>query len=334
MQTEKWAFGPEGSQIVLPFPVGKWDNLSPREKFFLPEWDETFHMDLEVERTIALGLLLDKPVMLVGPTGSGKTTAVKNMAYALGWPLSRINFSGDTRASDVLGEKTIEVDPATGQSVIRWVDGVIPDAKRNGRILLLDEIDACPPEIAFVLQSLLEKGHPLTLTGNNGEVVTQECEGPGLRIFATANTVGKGDSSGIYAGTRNQNAAFLDRFLVKRVGYLPKAAEIEVLTAAGVGKGEAERLVEVARVVREGAARGDTTETFSTRRLVMLADVSRAFRDARLNKTSAPLKVEDLAAAYPVVIGDKLSDEDFKYFGGVISRIFASGPLVQAATKR
>lgn len=291
--------------------------LDERSRFFVPKWNENIEMDRTISRVIALGEKLDAPILLVGPTGCGKTSHITNMANFLGRPCRRINMFGDIRTGDLIGEKTVEIDPATGQSVVVWRDGVITDCKRNGYWLIIDEIDAMPPGIAFVLQSLLEPGHPLTLAANGGELVEQETPGPGLRIFATANTLGFGDSSGIYTGTNVLNAAFLDRFLVAKVDYLP-AEEEAALLAPKVGEW-GKKLVEFARLIRAGAAKGETTATVSTRRLVSWVTVAAQFSDKPLSASNDAR--DALREAYGLVVRDKLSDEDRQYFDGVCRRV-------------
>jgi cobaltochelatase CobS len=293
------------------------DSGDPRAAAFVPEWDETMILDPKVEALIALSIDLDTPLLMVGPTGCGKTRTLCNMAAALNTPLRRINLHGDVRMADLLGERSLEVDPETGQAVVCWRDGVVADCKRNGWWLLLDELDACPSNIAFVLQALLEPGHPLTLTGNAGEVVEQEGDGPGFRIFATANTLGRGDSAGIYHGTQALNEAFLDRFFVAAVSYPAPEKERELLAKIGVIMPTAAKMVEAAGLIRAGFDRGETLVTLSTRRLVAWATVS-----SRLERAGAK---GHTATGFAATIGNKLAAEDRQYVDGVIQRVFGRG---------
>jgi cobaltochelatase CobS len=227
----------------------------------------------------------------------------------------RVNLFGDIRSADLLGEKTLEA--IDGESVVVWRDGPVAEAKRRGYWLLLDEMDACPPNIAFVLQALLEPGNPLVLAANNGEVVEQEVDGPGLRIFATANTLGRGDSTGIYAGTNLLNEAFLDRWLVHAVSYLSADAEVAVLVRAGLPNAFAKKLREAAELVRAGFDKGETTATLSTRRLVAWARLSAAF------STSTPWLAPGgaLRVGYQLALENKLPAEERRFFGGVMQRV-------------
>lgn len=301
--------------VVLPIR----EDLTERDKLFVPPWDPDIEADEKLETALALGIDMDLPVMVVGPTGCGKSKTLLNMARALNQPLRRVNLFGDIRSADLLGEKSLEPDPETGESVVVWRDGVIPDCKRNGYWLLLDEIDACPASIGFTIQALLEPGHPLLLTGNNGEMVEEDR--PGLRIFATANTLGKGDDAGIYAGTNLMNEATLDRFLVEQVDYLPARKEAEVLVKQGLPLAIAEKVVEAARLVRAGFKKSECTSTLSTRRLVAWVRIAKRMSGA--SATTLP----DLQLAYALAVGNKLPPEDAKFFAGVVQRVLSMSVL-------
>lgn len=303
------------------------DDLTDRDQLFVPKWDADIEADEALERAIALGADMDIPVMMVGPTGCGKTRTLLNMACALNQPVRRVNLFGDIRSADLLGEKSLEPDATTGESVVVWRDGVIPDCKRNGYWLLLDEIDACPASIGFTIQALLEPGHPLLLTGNNGEVVEQEVSGPGIRIFATANTLGRGDDTGIYAGTNLMNEATLDRFLVEKVDYLPAAKEAEVLVKQGLSAVTAAKVIEAAALIRSGFTKAECTSTLSTRRLVAWV------RIARRMTAAGAVGLPELAAAYNLSVGHKLPPEDSKFFAGVMQRVLTITVREKGAAK-
>lgn len=294
------------------------DSIQPGDEVFVPRFDEGWQVgttEMDLMESLALAIEADEPAMLVGPTGCGKNALVDQLAAVLNQPVTRINLHGDVRAADFLGEKRVEIDPATNQSVVVWKDGALPRAMRNGHWLLLDEMDAAPPAILFVLQSVLEKGHRLVLTGNGGEVVNPH---PRFRLIATANTLGRGDNSGLYAGTNILNEAFLDRFgVVVQASYAKPEVEAEILKArANLTPDMAKRMVAVATKVREGMAAEQCFCTFSTRRLIAWATKARRMIEGGM----APEKAVGKAAGLAVL--NKLDDNDRKVVAGIIQRYF------------
>jgi cobaltochelatase CobS len=294
------------------------DTIIPGDEMFVPRFDEGWQVggtEQDLLESLALAIEADEPALLVGPTGCGKNAMVDQLAAVLGQPITRINLHGDVRASDFLGEKRVELDPQSGQSVVVWKDGSLPRAMRNGHWLLLDELDAAPPSILFVLQSVLERGHRLVLTGNGGEVVVSH---PRFRLVATANTLGRGDTSGLYAGTNVLNEAFLDRFgVVIQCSYPSSEIEIAILQARGqVHQDIAKRMVQVATKVREGMASEQCYCTFSTRRLIAWAIKAQRFISGGVDKTLAIGKAANLSVL------NKLDGEDKKLVSSIIQRYF------------
>ena len=284
------------------------EGLAPRDVMFVPDLDEHHEFDEGVLETLATGVSLDVPVLMVGPTGSGKTTTVRNLAAALGQPVRRINLPGKVRAADLLGEKVLEVDEATGEVETTWRDGVLPDAWRHGYWLLLDEFDAMPAHVAFVIQSALEGGD-IVLANNHGEAVPRH---PLTRIIATANTIGRGDETGLYSGTNVLNEATLDRFCVAEVGYLSPKSEATVLVRrTGIKRTTAHKMVDCARQVREALDRGDCYATLSTRRLVAWGRFAVA--------------MGSVEKAYRLTVRGKLGDEDARFFDGIVQRALDIG---------
>jgi len=294
------------------------DFLPAGDEVFVPRFDEGWQVgstEMDLMESLALAIESDEPAMLVGPTGCGKNALVDQLAAVLNQPVTRINLHGDVRAADFLGEKRVEIDPATNQSVVVWKDGALPRAMRNGHWLLLDEMDAAPPAILFVLQSVLEKGHRLVLTGNGGEVVVPH---PRFRLIATANTLGRGDNSGLYAGTNILNEAFLDRFgVVVQASYATPEVEAEILKArCKLPADLAKRMVSVATKVREGMAAEQCYCTFSTRRLIAWATKARRMLEGGMEKEKAVGKAASLAVL------NKLDENDRKVVAAIIQRYF------------
>lgn len=292
--------------------------LDTYDRQFIPSYDEAFVADDHQLQMLALAAKHDLPALLVGPTGCGKSSVVQTLGALLDAPVRRINFHGDVRASDVLGEKTLSVDPSTGQTIVEWRDGPLPDAMRRGHWVILDELDACPASIAMTLQSILETGHMLTLAANHGELIKPH---PEFRVFATANTLGRGDSSGLYAGTNMLNEATLDRFVVMNCGYPVEGVESKVLSdKTGISREVATRMVQVANLVRSGVSKNEAFCTFSTRRLLAWALLT---RQLVVGKVAAPLALEQ---AYYIAVQNKLGKEDAEYVGGIVQRTLGFRP--------
>ena len=284
------------------------EGISEDGKKFIPEFDPGWVPGKD-EKTaledLALGIQDEDNSLIVGPTGCGKSLLAMQLACALGQPMRRVNLHGDVRAADFTGEKVVDIDPETKQPIVTWRDGVLPQAMRDGHWLLLDELDAATPAVLFVLQGVLEPGRSLVLLGNGGEVVRAHSN---FRVIATANTLGRGDDTGLYTGTRVLNEAFLDRFgTVIRKKYPTKDTEIKILMGrSGIDKDTATQMVTVMQRIRESAAKDEVGCTFSTRRGVAWATKAKQYGDIRR------------AAAIAVL--NKLEGNDRKVVEGTIQR--------------
>lgn len=276
---------------------------SEEDHEFIPVHDPYFQPNDKLFELIALGVKLNTPVLLHGPTGCGKSSSVMELAAILSQPLRRVSLNGDFAAADFIGEKSIQASE-NGSSIVTWQDGVLPQAMRSGHWLLVDEIDTAHPSVIFALQSVLE-GAPLVLAGNGGEIVAPHDH---FRLFATANTLGYGDDTGMYTGTKIMNEATLDRFgIVERVGYLdPDSEAIVIKTKTGIPMATAKQMVKVAQEVRQGYDMQACYCTFSTRRLINWANAT-ASLDLRQG-----LKVSVLA---------RLRPEDRDYVRGIAQRV-------------
>lgn len=286
--------------VVLPIHETHGDT-----EHLIPGWDDGFAPNKETLAALAAAVKLDLPVLLHGPTGCGKTSSVMLLAAALNRPVRRMNLNGDVRSSDFLGEQTL-IEGESG-AVVAWRDGVVTASMREGSWLILDEFDAAPASLALTIQAILEKGHVLTLSANGGEVVRPH---PDFRVFATANTIGSGDESGLYAGTNRLNEATLDRFVAVECDYPTKKVEANVLVEkTGIAREAAALMVEVANEVREAfnAPSPLTSATFSTRRLLAWAALSQTMGDPVI--------------AYAYAVADKLGKTERAYVGGVAQRV-------------
>lgn len=199
-------------------PTFDWDAPHPHVPAVDPDY--MFRPDSLITALVAL-VKGDRP-WIHGHTGTGKSTLIEQIAARLSWPVMRVNFDSEITRMDLVGRDTLKTDPATGQTITEWVDGILPTALKGPYILLLDEIDFVRPDVSYVLQRALE-GKGLLLTEKGGELIVPHAMN---RIVATANTVGQGDEFGLYQGARPQSMAFLDRFgPFIAVPYLPKEAE-------------------------------------------------------------------------------------------------------------
>jgi MoxR-like ATPase len=206
-------------------------------------------------------------ILLTGPTGSGKTSQVLQLAARIGQGVVRANFNGETRLSDFLGKMHV----IGGET--KWVDGILPIAMRHGYWLLLDEIDAADPSVLSLLHPVLEENPVLVLKENDGEVIKPHHN---FRVFGTANSIGAmQDRSGSYSGTNQMNEAFLDRWQVILVPNMSAKEELKVIKnkVGGLKTRWAKRIVEFAQKVRDKKLEGFefSSDSFSTRRVISWA---------------------------------------------------------------
>ena len=238
-------------------------DLVPGES--VPASQEQYLLREDLGRLVTAGLKEAEKLLLVGPTGVGKSTLVEQLASRLNWGVVRVAASGGLTEADLLGEWTVR----GGETVFNY--GFLPRAMREGAICLIDEIDGLEPSVAFSLHQLMEDGGRLVLLQNGGEVIEPH---PRFRLICTANTLGHGDDSGFYTGTRVLNAAFLDRFAsVIRVKHLDQQDEAEVLCRRVPECPEelARKLVGAACAVRQARENDQIFCTLSTRRLIDIA---------------------------------------------------------------
>lgn len=213
---------------------------------------------------IALGIIANKPVLLVGDTGTGKTSAVRYLAAKTQNGFRRLNLNGQTGTEEIIGKILLQ----NGSTY--WVDGVLIDAMRKGYWVLLDEINAASPEVLFAIHSLLDDDGYIVIAEHNGEIVRPH---PDFRLLAAMNP------SGDYAGTKELNQALMSRFYVVKMDYPPEATERAILMMRSkINEQAASEMVAFAKEVRKMKQDEKIQFVLSTRELIQWADLWKVYR--------------------------------------------------------
>lgn len=278
------------------FPVGETFNVAVPEKVtavgftdtenpFIPTRNEAYKFRKEFLREVLAFLKAPcgDALFVTGPTGSGKTSGICEIAARLNWPVQQITAHGRMELTDLIGHHAL-VSAAPGQAPeMRFMHGPLAAAMREGHILLINEVDMLDPAEMSGLNDVLE-GRPLVISQNAGEVIKPH---PMFRVIVTGNSVGAGDESGLYQGVMIQNLAAMDRYRFTRVGYMPADEEEALLEAAipALPSAIREGMVKVANDIRRLFMGDDNTQgmlslTMSTRTLVRWAKLTMTFRGA------------------------------------------------------
>ncbi len=259
----------------------------------VPEIDSHYIFEEEATKSLLLGFSLNKRVLLQGLHGTGKSTHIEQVAARLNWPCVRINLDGHLTRSDLLGKDVIRLSDGKPYSVFQ--EGILPFSLQHPVALVFDEYDAGRPEVLFIIQRLLEAEGKLTLLDEN-RILTPH---PFFRLFATANTVGMGDTSGLYYGTHPLNQGQLDRWsLIAKLSYLPFEKEKELVLAKvpffAETKEQAQKvhgMVAFADLTRAGFEAGDIALPMSPRSVLawaqnteILGDIKSALKLTYLNR--------------------------------------------------
>lgn len=249
----------------------------------VPAADPDYRFDPVTTRAILAGFMHNRRVLIQGYHGTGKSSHIEQVAARLNWPCLRINLDGHIGRLDLIGRDAIVL--RDGCQVTEFQEGVLPWALQRPVALVLDEYDAGRPDVMFVIQRLLEADGRLTLLEQNRVIAPH----PAFRLFATANTVGLGDTSGLYQGTQLLNQAQLDRWnIVAALNYLPAEAEVEVVLSKlpgwrnQRGRRLAEQMVALAELTRQGFANGDLSLVMSPRSVISWAENTEIFGDPGL----------------------------------------------------
>ncbi len=258
----------------------------------VPEVDNTYHFDHVTTMAILAGFAHNRRTMVQGYHGTGKSTHIEQVAARLNWPCVRINLDSHVSRIDLLGKDMIVL--REGKQLTEYQEGLLPWAIQNPVALVFDEYDAGRPDVMFVIQRVLESEGRLTLLDQN-KVIRPH---PAFRLFATANTVGLGDTTGLYHGTQQINQAQMDRWnIVAQLNYLEHDVETDIMLRkvpqlnTAQGKELVSAMVRMADLTRAGFINGDLSTVMSPRTVlswvenyVIFGDRDLAFRFAFMNK--------------------------------------------------
>ena len=259
----------------------------------VPELDPDYLFDRTTTLAILAGFAFNRRVMVSGYHGTGKSTHIEQVAARLNWPCVRVNLDSHVSRIDLVGKDAIAL--REGKQVTEFRDGILPWALQHNVALCFDEYDAGRPDVMFVIQRVLEVSGRLTLLDQN-RVISPH---PAFRLFATANTIGLGDTSGLYHGTQQINQGQMDRWsIVTTLNYLPHDKEVDIVLAKvkrfqkdKEGVETIGKMVRVADLTRNAFMGGDLSTVMSPRTVITWAenaeifgDVGFAFRLTFLNK--------------------------------------------------
>lgn len=259
----------------------------------VPDLDEDYIFDQQTTLALLAGFSHNRRVIVQGYHGTGKSTHIEQIAARLNWPCVRINLDSHISRIDLIGKEAIVL--RDGKQVTQFKEGILPWALQNPVALVFDEYDAGRPDVMFVIQRVLEVAGKLTLLDQN-KVIRPHSH---FRLFATTNTIGLGDTSGLYHGTQQINQGQMDRWnIVTSLNYLPHDREVDIMLAkeksfqTDKGKKQIDAMVRVADLTRASFINGDISTVMSPRTVLTWAqntqifdgDVGFAFQVTFLNK--------------------------------------------------
>jgi cobaltochelatase CobS len=292
----------------------KVDAFSKRNEY-VPEIDKNYIFDRDTTLAIISGFAFNKRVLVQGYHGTGKSTHIEQIAARLNWPCIRVNLDSHVSRIDLIGKDAIVVKD--GKQITEFKEGILPWAIQNPVALVFDEYDAGRPDVMFVIQRVLEAEGNFTLLDKN-KVIKQN---KFFRLFATSNTIGLGDTTGLYHGTQQINHGQMDRWnIVAALNYLSLEKELEIILAKNKnlnnakGKEKVTNMIKVASLTRKGFIAGDISTVMSPRTVLHWAenteifkDTGYAFRVTFLNKCDN-IEKNIIAEYYQRCFGDELPE--------------------------
>jgi len=246
----------------------------------VPNVDDAYRFDHDTTLAILAGFAYNRRVMIQGYHGTGKSTHIEQVAARLNWPCIRVNLDSHISRIDLVGKDAIVL--RDGKQVTEFREGLLPWALQNPTALVFDEYDAGRPDVMFVIQRVLEVEGKLTLLDQNRVIRPH----PAFRLFSTANTVGLGDTSGLYHGTQQINQGQMDRWnIVATLNYLPHDDEVNIVLAKApsydteAGRKTIGAMVRLADLTRAGFVNGDISTVMSPRTVITWAENANIFND-------------------------------------------------------
>ena len=290
------------------------DGFSKKNEY-VPDIDKNYKFDRDTTLAILSGFSYNKRVLIQGYHGTGKSTHIEQIAARLNWPCIRVNLDSHISRIDLIGKDAIIIKD--GKQVTEFKEGLLPWSIQNPVALVFDEYDAGRPDVMFVIQRVLESEGTFTLLDKN-KIIKQN---KNFRLFATTNTIGLGDTSGLYHGTQQINQGQMDRWnIVTTLNYLDFDKELEIILAKNKnmnnvkGKEKISNMIKVAALTRKGFVADDISTVMSPRTVMHWAenseifkDVGYAFRVTFLNKCD-DLEKSIIAEYYQRCFGDDLPE--------------------------
>ena len=247
---------------------------------YVPKIDENYKFDPATTKSILAGFSNDRRVLIQGYHGTGKSTHIEQVAARLNWPCVRVNLDSHISRIDLIGKDVIVLKE--GKQITEFQDGILPWAYQNPVAIVFDEYDAGRPDVMFVIQRVLESSGKLTLLDQSRVINPHNF----FRLFATSNTVGLGDTSGLYHGTQQINQGQMDRWsIVSTLNYLENSVEEKIVLSkikelnSKEGKDIVHSMVTTAELTRSGFINGDISTVMSPRTVITWAENYLLFKD-------------------------------------------------------